>query len=387
MKSPFILAIILLASLFCLPSYAQQERPLQIDGIQKEVVCKNGAVVSAQTLASQVGVRILKEGGNAVDAAIATQFALAVVFPGAGNIGGGGFMIIHLSTGKNIAIDFREVAPGRATRDMYLDSAGNPQMHWSQDSLLSAGVPGSVAGIFAALKYARLPLKQLIQPAINLAENGYLLSESEAASLNNTRSQFLALNSSIPVFVKSAPWKKGDLLVQKDLAQTLKRIRDLGRRGFYEGTTARLIVSQMQKRHGIISPEDLRNYRALVTEPLSFSYHGSRVLTMPLSSSGGIILEQMMKMGAMKGIDRMHFETPRSVQLMVEAERRAYADRAYYLGDPHFVKVPVRTLVGDAYLRSRMEDFRSGKAGKSSVIHSGKIPEESNETTHFDVVD
>ena len=353
----------------------------------KNIVCKNGAVVSAHALASETGVNILKQGGNAVDAAIATQLALAVVFPGAGNIGGGGFMIIHLKSGKNIAIDFREVAPGAASRDMYLDTNGNPQMHLSQDGYLAVGVPGSVAGVFAAMKYAKLPFKKLIQPAIDFAEKGFAISEAEARSFNETKNEFIKLNTSVPIFVKNAPWKKGDTLVQKDLANTLKRIRDNGAKGFYEGETAQLIAKEMKRGNGIITKNDLKNYKPIIREPLSFNYKGNTVLTMPLSSSGGIILEQMMKMSAFENIDQMKFETPRSVQLMTEIERRAFADRAKFLGDPDFVKVPVKTLVSDAYLKKRLSDYVPGKAGNSTDIKEGIINAESDETTHFDVMD
>ena len=353
----------------------------------KKVICKNGAVVSAHALASEIGVNILKQGGNAVDAAIATQLALAVVFSGAGNIGGGGFMIIHLKNGKNMAIDFREVAPGAASRDMYLDTNGNAQMNLSQDGHLATGVPGSVAGIFEAMKYAKLPFKKLIQPAIDLAEKGYVLSGAEARSFNAAKNEFIKLNTVVPVFVKKDGWKAGDTLVQKDLANTLKRIRDNGVKGFYEGETARLIAEEMKRGKGIITEEDLKNYKPVMRVPLMFNYKGSMVITMPLSSSGGIILEQMMKMSQMHNIDKMKYGTVQSVQLMTEIERRSFADRAKFLGDPDFVKVPVKTLVSNEYLKQRMSDYEPGKAGNSKDIQAGTISNESNETTHFDVVD
>ncbi len=352
----------------------------------KSIDCKNGAVVSANTLASQVGVSILKQGGNAVDAAIATQLALAVVYPGAGNIGGGGFAIIHLKNGQNISVDYRETAPGKASRDMYLDAKGNPQMNLSQDGHLSSGVPGTVAGLFECMKYAKLPFKKLVQPAIDLAENGFAISTGEAHNLNNTKNEFIKNNTTVPVFVKEAGWKAGDTLVQKDLANTLKRIRDLGAKGFYEGETAKLIVAEMRNGHGIISEEDLKNYQAKNREPIVFDYKGNTVVTMPLPSSGGIILEQMLKMGEFKNLGDMKFETAQSVQLMTEIERRAFADRAKFLGDPDFVKVPVKTLVSDEYLKKRMSDFVPGKAGNSKDTKEGMI-KESDETTHFNVLD
>lgn len=353
----------------------------------KNVVCKTGAVVSAHALASTVGVNILKQGGNAVDAAIATQLTLAVVYPGAGNIGGGGFMVLHLKGGENISIDYREVAPAAASRDMYLDAAGNPQMHLSQDGHLAAGVPGTIAGLFVAMKYAKLPFKKLIQPAIDLAENGFAITDSQAQSFNDSKDEFIKLNTTTPVFVKNTSWKRGDILVQKDLANTLKRIRDNGVKGFYEGETARLIEQEMKKGHGIITEEDLKNYQAKTREPLVFNYKGNTVVTMPLPSSGGIIIEQMLKMSSYRNLRDMKFETPESVQLMTEVERRSFADRAKFLGDPDFVKVPVKTLVSDAYLKKRMSDYQPGKAGNSKDIKEGMIHIESEETTHFNVLD
>jgi gamma-glutamyltranspeptidase / glutathione hydrolase len=355
--------------------------------INKKIICTNGAVVSAHTFASQVGINILKEGGNAVDAAIATQLALAVIYPDAGNIGGGGFMIAHLKDGQNIAIDFRETAPAAATRNMYLDTNGNPQMQFSQDGSLAAGVPGSVAGIFAAMKYAKLPFKKLIQPAIDLAEKGFSISEGQAKSFNETKPEFIKLNTSLPVFVKETPWKKGDVLVQKDLAKTLKRIRENGAKGFYEGETANLIAQEMKKGNGIISLEDLKNYKAKERLPVIFNYKGHSVITMPLPSSGGIILEQMLKMSSYRNLSDMKFESVAAVHLMAEVERRAFADRARYLGDADFIKVPVKTLVSDAYLKERMKNYDASIAGNSEEIKEGVIDNEKTETTHFNVVD
>ena len=353
----------------------------------KTQVCKNGAVVSAHALASQVGINILKAGGNAIDAAIATQLALAVVYPGAGNIGVRSFMVIHLKNCKNISIDFRKTAPTKASKDMYLDANGNAQMNLSQDGHLASGVPGSVAGIFAAMKYARLPFKKLIQPAIDLAENGFAISESQAESFNSTKNEFIKYNSTVPVFVKSMEWKTGDTLIQKDLAATLKRIRDHGAKGFYEGETARLIADEMKRGNGILTEDDLKNYEAKTRGPLVFNYKGNTIVTMPLPSSGGIIIEQCLKMSGYKNIGSMKFETPESVQLMVEAERRSFADRAKYMGDPDFVKVPVITLVSDSYLKKRMSDYEPGRAGNSNDIKEGMIDIEKEETTHFDVLD
>ena len=383
--------------IFCCFARAYGQRPYSKTGkpklnayeyeTNKNVVCKNGAVVSAHALASNVGVHILKLGGNAVDAAIATQLALAVVYPGAGNIGGGGFMVLHLKNGENISIDYREVAPAAASRDMYLDANGNPQMHLSQDGHLAAGVPGTISGLFAAMRYTKLPFAKLIQPAIDLAEHGFVITQRQAQSFNDTKDEFIKLNTNVPVFVKNGLWNEGDTLIQKDLAATLKRIRENGAKGFYEGETARLITEEMKKGHGIITAGDLKNYQAKLRDPLIFNYKGYTVVTMPLPSSGGILIEQMLKMSSYRNLDKMKFETPESVQLMTEVERRSFADRAKFLGDPDFVKVPVKTLVSDAYLKNRMMDYQPGKAGNSKDIKEGVIEIESAETTHLNVLD
>jgi gamma-glutamyltranspeptidase / glutathione hydrolase len=353
---------------------------------QKKITCTNGAVVSAHPLASKVGLQILQQGGNAFDAAIATQLALAVVYPVAGNIGGGGFMVAHLKNGKNITLDYREKAPAKASRDMYLDSNGKPQMQLSQDGHLAAGVPGTIAGLFASHKYSKLDFKKLIQPAIDLAQNGYAITVLEATGLNAYREDFIKLNTSPTAFVKTTPWKAGDTLIQKDLANTLIRIRDNGQKGFYEGETARLIVDEMKKANGIINYDDLINYQAKERVPYTFNYKGNTIVTMPLPSSGGIILQQMMGMIEKRNIAAMKFQTTASVQLMTEVERRAYADRGEFLGDPDFVKVPVKKLTSAGYLTERMKDYVATKAGSSSITKAGII-NGSEETTHLSVID
>ena len=361
--------------------------------VQKKISCSMGAVVSAHPLASLVGLDILKKGGNAIDAAIAMQLALAVVYPGAGNIGGGGFMVAHLQNdrlpngqGNNFTLDYREKAPEKATRDMYLDEKGDPLLHLSQKGHLAAGVPGTVAGLFASMKYAKLPFATLIQPAINLAEKGFAITSSQATSFNNNKKEFVELNTVPVAFVKQTDWKAGDILIQKDLANTLKRIRDNGQKGFYEGETARLIVAEMRKGNGIITLYDLKNYQAKERAPLDFNYKGYQVISMPLPSSGGIILQQMLKMIEGRNIAAMKFQTAASVQLMTEVERRAFADRAEFLGDPDFVKVPVKTLVSAEYLNERMKDYEPGKAGNSKTTIAGNI-KESEETTHLSIID
>lgn len=354
--------------------------------IQKKATGSNGAVSSAHPLASETGVAIMKQGGNAIDAAIATQLALAVVYPAAGNIGGGGFTVIHLANGKNLTIDYREKAPATAHRDMYLDAAGNAQTQLSQNGHLAAGVPGAVAGLFSCLPYANLPISKLIQPAIDLAEKGFVLTESEARHLNNIQPALIKYNTVTPVFVKAAGWKKGDTLVQKDLANTLKRIRDKGMAGFYEGETARLIVDEMKRANGIISYEDLKNYQAKEREPVVFDYKTYKVVTMPLPSSGGVLLPMMMHMIEDQPVKQYGFQSAQAVQLMTEIERRAYADRAKFLGDVDFYKVPVKKLSSKEYAVERMKDYKPETAGSSKTTQAGLIPE-SEETTHFSVYD
>ncbi len=356
--------------------------------IEKRMEVANGAVVSAHPLASLAGVQMLKKGGNAVDAAIATQWALAVVYPGAGNIGGGGFMVAQLKDGKRLALDYREMGPAAAHRDMYLDEQGNAVAAKSLNGHLAAGVPGTVAGLFESLKYAKLPMSVLIQPAIEFAEKGFVLTEREARSLNAERADFEKYNTRPTAFVKQNAWKTGDTLVQTELANTLKRIQQAGSKGFYEGETAELVVAEMKRGNGIISLSDLKNYKAKFREPFTFHYRGYEVLGMPMPSSGGLLLNQMLKMTEPFDIGSMGFQTPASVQLMTEIERRAYADRAKYMGDADFYKVPVAQLRSDTYLKSRMADYKSGLAGNSTVTREGIVPGyESEETTHLSVID
>jgi gamma-glutamyltranspeptidase/glutathione hydrolase len=366
--------------------YAQISSPYHY-AIQKKKVVTKGAVVSAHPLASKAGVTILQKGGNAVDAAIATQLALGVVYPAAGNIGGGGFMVAHLADGRNIALDFREKAPAAATRDMYLDASGNARTDLSQNGHLAAGVPGTIAGIFAELKYARLPMSTLIGPAIDLAENGFAITAAEARSLNATQSSFKKYNTVGPVFIKEESWKAGDTLIQKDLAQTLRRIRDKGAAGFYEGETARLILEEMQRGKGIITAADLAGYQAKEREATVFPYKQYSIVTMPLPSSGGVILQQMMKMVEELPLRSYGFESPKAVHLMTEAERLAYADRAKYLGDRDYYSVPVKTLTSKAYLHERMALIQPDKAGTSKEIQAGVLSPASEETTHLNVFD
>lgn len=352
------------------------------------MIVRHGVVVSAQPLASIAGKMMLEQGGNAIDAVIATQFALAVVYPDAGNLGGGGFMVAHLSNGKTVALDFRETAPLHAKRDMYLDIKGSVISGKSINGHLSSGVPGSVAGLLESLKYAKLPLRILIQPAIDLAEKGFILSDDDANMLNSIQQDLRKYNTVPNVFEKAIPWKRGDTLIQKDLAETLKRIRDHGYKGFYEGKTANLIAEEMKRGNGIVTTEDLKQYKAKWRTPHVFTYKGYTIEGMPMPSSGGILVHQIMKMVERYPLDKYGFESVESVQIMTEAERRAYADRAEYMGDADYYKVPEKALVNDQYLKNRMSDFVLGKAGNSENIKPGILPaKESEQTTHISVID
>lgn len=353
--------------------------------VTKQITAKKAAVVSVHPLASDAGVQILKQGGNAIDAAIATQLALAVVYPGAGNLGGGGFLVAHLKNGKRLAIDYREKAPGNAHRDMYLDAKGEVIPNLSISGHRAAGVPGTVAGLFQSHQYGRLPFRMLIEPALKLAK-GFVITESEANGLNGTKKEFVRYNTRPTAFVKNGLWKAGDTLVQEELAQTLERIRDLGPDGFYKGKTADLIVEEMKRGNGLITHADLASYKAVERAPVVFPYKGYEIITMSLPSSGGILLPQMMGMIKKRGLGKKGFHSPEAVQLMIEVERRAYADRAEYLGDTDYVKVPVKKLVSDGYLDSRMSDYAPMKAGSSDLTKPGTFPE-SEETTHLSVLD
>lgn len=357
--------------------------------INKQVTVDNGAVVSAHPLASKVGIAIMKQGGNAVDAAIATQLALAVVYPNAGNLGGGGFMVAHLKNGKTVALDYREMAPASAHRDMYLDAAGNVIAGKSLNGHLASGIPGTVAGLFESLKYAKLPFKQLVQPAIELAQKGFVITQREANSLNGLQEDLKQYNTVAPVFQRPIQWKTGDTLIQKDLANTLIRIRDNGAAGFYEGQTANLIVEEMKRGKGIITLEDLKSYKAKWRTPHVFGYKGYTVVGMPMPSSGGTLLHQMMKMVEVKPLAAYGFLSPDAVQLMTEVERRAFADRGEYMGDADFYSVPENLLTNHVYLQKRMSNYKPGIAGNSDSIRAGKVsmPKESEETTHLSVID
>jgi gamma-glutamyltranspeptidase/glutathione hydrolase len=355
------------------------------------VIGRKAMVASAHPAASQVGADVLKAGGNAIDAATATFFALAVVHPSAGNLGGGGFLVYRDRTGQAFSLDFREKAPLAATRDMYLDSLGNviPNMAWLGYS--ASGVPGSVAGMVEMhRRFGKLSWAQVLQPAIDLAEGGVDLTEYEARGLNRVRPDIRRFNPDKLYFVKpdSSQWTTGERFVQPDLGKTLRRIQAEGRTGFYGGETARLLIAEMSRAKAPITQADLDGYQAVWRQPIEGSYRGYRVISMPPTSSGGIALVQLLRLVEPYPLGRWGWHSDSTTQVMIEAERRVYADRATWLGDPDFFRVPVAQLTEPGYLRTRWQDFNWAAATPSEAVRAGKIAGyESSETTHFSVVD
>ena len=394
MKQKFQVFCLLVIALFQLSNSgnAQQffKQHPQINPYQytvvKEQAFQKAAVTSAHPIASMVGAAIMKDGGNAFDAAIAIQFTLAVVFPGAGNIGGGGFLLSRNKDGVLMGIDYREAAPSKASRDMYLDENGNPIEGMSRSGASASGVPGSVAGMFSAHPYAKLQMKTLLQPAYELAANGYVITEREARGLNGERKNFIKNSAQACAFTRKENWKAGDTLYQPELAATILRIQQKGKAGFYEGETAAMIVEEMKNSKGLISLEDLKKYTPQFRKPVEFDYRGHHIISFAPPSSGGILIAQMMQMIAPYPLTVMGVNSFESVSLMVEAQRRAYADRAEHMGDPDFWKVPTKTLTSNAYAQDRMKDYQPGVAGNSKNILAG-VAKESEQTTHFSVID
>ncbi|MCI0752044.1 MAG: gamma-glutamyltransferase [Flammeovirgaceae bacterium] len=352
------------------------------------LIADSAMVVSAHPIASQIGVDIIHKGGNAVDAAIAVQFALTVVFPEAGNIGGGGFMVYRQADGGLSALDFRERAPAQSSRDMYLDSAGNVVEGLSTYGHLSSGIPGSVDGMIVShQKYGSLPWRDLVQPAINLALNGHVLTEKASNHINDIQDDLRKYNSVMPEFLLRE-WHAGDTIKWENLGHTLERIRDQGRAGFYEGKTADDLVSEMKRGKGIITHDDLKNYKSRWLEPITANYKDYKIISMPPPSSGGIAVIQMLKSIEPYPIKEWGHNSAKTVHLLTEVERRAFADRSVYLGDPDFFNVPSKELIADSYIRQRMSDFSMERASVSSTIREGKIVGyESSETTHISIVD
>ena len=351
---------------------------------------EHGMVASRSRLASVVGRYVMeKDGGNAIDAAVAASFALAVTYPSAGNIGGGGFMVIRLADGTIVTNDHRERAPAAATRDMFLDASGAIVKGRSTESHLAAGVPGTVAGLLDVLdKYGTLPRKKVMMPAIVLAKTGFHLTADLASDLESEKETFAKHPSSARIFTKKdgSAFKEGELFVQKDLALTLDRISARGRDGFYDGPVASLIVAEMQRGGGLITLADLKDYHSIWREPVRGTYRGFEIVSMPPPSSGGALLIEMLNMLEPYDLRAMGFGSADTMHVMIEAERRAYADRAQYLGDPDFYPVPLATLIDKAYAKSRFADFDPKRASTSVAIGPGQIAEHPN-TTHISVMD
>ncbi len=356
------------------------------------VKAQHGMVASVDAMATRVGVDILKQGGNAVDAAIAVGFALAVTHPQAGNLGGGGFMLLRTAAGRTAAIDFREMAPARASRDMFLDKQGNADSKLSLTSHLASGTPGTVAGFaLAAQKYGTLPLRTLLAPAIKLAREGFIVNDALADDLATYgKENLINHDTSRAIFYKAdgQPYQKGDRLVQKNLAHSLQLIAQQGPDAFYKGEIASQIAGEMAQHGGLIGKADLAAYRAVERKPVSGSYRGYEVFSMPPPSSGGIHIVQILNILENFDLAKWGFGSADAMQVMAEAEKYAYADRSEYLGDPDFVKVPQQALTSKAYAKTLAQQIDVNKARPSAEIKPGKLaPYESNQTTHFSVVD
>lgn len=351
------------------------------------LIAKNAIVVSARKEASQIGVDMLKRGGNAFDAMVATHLALAVAYPYAGNLGGGGFMVYRKANGEIGSLDFREKAPLGATRDMYLDDDGEVIPNKSWLGALATGVPGSVAGIFEVHeKLGSLPLKTIFEPILNLANKGVVVTEKQAKTIKEYQPLFQEVNLNTIPFDKN--WKAGDTIKYPALASTLERILLFGRNEFYKGETAKKLVKFIQKNGGILTLEDMEKYEAKWRKPITFTYDDLNIISMGPPSSGGVCMAQILKMVQPFHLDEYGHNSLETIQAITEAERRAYADRSFYLGDPDFVEIPIETLINYKYLTGRMSDFSFEKATPSSEVSHGNIEViESNETTHYSIVD
>lgn len=380
-----------LLCLFVLLSFWQCNSPqkeiLQATTPVLGVTSQKAMVVSAREEASKIGSEIMQQGGNAFDAMVATEMALAVCYPNAGNLGGGGFMVYRTHKGEIGALDYREKAPLRAFKDMYLDQNNKYLQHKSKTGGLAVGVPGTIAGIFKAhQKFGSLPMQSILRPVILLAKNGFKITEKQAKQFNDHRAVFKQVNQENSIFTKK--FKVGDVFKNEALANTLQQISDNGRKAFYQGDIAKTLVAFLQKNKSIISLKDLENYQAIWREPIVFNYKDLRIISMSPPSSGGICMAQILKTTANYPIAVYGHNTTKTIQVLVEAQRRAYADRSHYLGDPDFINIPVDSLLSDAYLKNRMDSFSFDGATPSHQIKHGNIQApESKETTHYSIVD
>ncbi|MCV6629108.1 MAG: gamma-glutamyltransferase [Flavobacteriaceae bacterium] len=381
MKQQFSILAILISVLFT--TACRQAPKLQPTGL----VAEKAMVVSARVEASKIGSNILAKGGNAFDAMVATELALAVAYPFAGNIGGGGFMVYRKADGTTGAIDYREKAPLAAHADMYLDSLGNVIPNKSTTGATSVGVPGTIAGVFAVHKrFGKLPMTQLIAPAIALAKRGVVVTEKQEKRLKRYRNIIAKVSGDSTLLALS--YKQGDTIKYHALASTLTKIQQNGRDAFYKGETAKQLAAFIQAKGGYITEEDLAKYEAKWRSPISFKYKGLKVVSMSPPSSGGITIQQIMGMIEPHNLANYGHNSVKTIQVIAEAERRAYADRNYFLGDPDFVEIPMQKLGNKAYLKERMASFSLDKATKSTDVGHGQIQiSESNETTHYSIID
>ena len=345
------------------------------------------AVVSARKEATQIGLEIMKNGGNAYDAMIATHLALAVVHPTAGNIGGGGFFVYRDQDGSSGTLDFREMAPGSAYKDMYLDIDGNVIPDMSTLGGAAVGVPGSISAIFEIhSKFGSLPIEELFRPAIDLSNNGYVVTEKQSNSLTGKLEDFIKINGNESLYSKR--YFEGDTIKNIKFAETLKKISEFGPKAFYEGEIADMIVRDVKKSGGIMTVDDLKNYKSVWRDPVKFKYKDLEVISMSLPSSGGILIGQILKSIEDYDIKSFGHNSVEAVQLMVELERRAYADRSHFMGDPDFMNLPVYELIDKEYVNERMKNFSWDKATPSSEVkHGNIIINESDETTHYSIID
>tara|TARA_B100001173_G_scaffold5854_1_gene5129 strand:+ start:308 stop:1996 length:1689 start_codon:yes stop_codon:yes gene_type:complete len=345
------------------------------------------AVVSARKEATQIGLEIMKKGGNAYDAMIATHLALAVVHPTAGNIGGGGFFVYKDQDGTSGTLDFREMAPGNAFKDMYLDKDGNVIPDMSTLGGAAVGVPGSISAIFEIhSKFGSLPIEELFKPAIDLSENGYVVTEKQSNSLTGKLEDFIKINGDKSLYSKR--YFEGDTIINIKFAETLKKISEFGPKAFYEGEIAEMIVNDVKKSGGIMTIDDLKNYKSVWRDPVKFKYKDLEIISMSLPSSGGILIGQMLKSIEDYDIKSFGHNSVEAIQLMVELERRAYADRSHFMGDPDFMNLPVYELIDKKYVNDRMKNFSWDKATPSSEVkHGNIIINESDETTHYSIID
>lgn len=376
--------------LICVGLSCKSEINQTTDRVQPQsrgVLAEKAMVVSARKEASNIGLEIMKKGGNVFDAMIATEMALAVTYPFAGNLGGGGFMVYRKANGETGALDYREKAPLAATKDMYLNKSGEVDSQKSRFGAHAVGVPGTVAGIFKVHeRFGTMPIAEILKPVIRLAENGFVVTENQEQTLRRYRDDFLDVNRDTILFAKN--YEAGDTLRNLALAGTLQRLVKNGREEFYEGATAKELVSFLQSYGGIMTLEDLEKYEARWREPVTFDYKNLKVISMSPPSSGGIVLAQIMKMIEPYPLKSYGHNSSKYIQLLTEAERRAYADRSFFLGDPDFVEIPTDVLKSVEYLHGRMENFSFENATPSSEIDHGVIPGyESEETTHYSIVD